>query len=205
MPAILAQQYGLALLQGEHRFRAINVLRILPAVVYAAVVVGLFLTGVDELFDFTAAWMGAIVLTGALTLSMAIRRLPASHESPPSLPGRRAMLRFGIRGWFGTTSPSEYYQLDQAVAGLFLLLSALGLYVAGVAFTNLPRFVAQSIGMVTYPSVAASADSERRSAMWRFFLDRVGSVRPDRPRARGLSIGWLLPFLFGDEFADAVP
>ncbi len=68
------------------------------------------------------------------------------------------MLSFGVRGMLGASSPIEYYRLDQAVVGLFLAPVALGIYTVALAFTNLPRFVSTSVGMVAYPHVAAEQD-----------------------------------------------
>ena len=51
------------------------------------------------------------------------------------------------------------------------LRSPLGLYVVAQAFTNLPRVVAMSIGMIAYPHVASQPDAAvARRAMWRYFL-----------------------------------
>ena len=47
----------------------------------------------------------------------------------------------------------ETFRLDQAVVGLFLTPAALGLYVVGLAFANLPRFIAQSVGYIAYPRI----------------------------------------------------
>src|SRR5579885_625558 len=45
LPAMLAHQYAMGVLQGQHRFRAFNLLRLLPTALYAASVAVLFLTG----------------------------------------------------------------------------------------------------------------------------------------------------------------
>ena len=48
VPAALAQDYGLAMLQGRGRFLAFNVLRQAPAVVYAAALVVLLVLDLDS-------------------------------------------------------------------------------------------------------------------------------------------------------------
>ena len=88
--------------------------------------------------------------------------------------------------------------------GLFISPVALGLYVAGLAFTSLPRFVAQSIGYVAFPHVAAHEDPKTaRRAMWRFVglaCALCGAI------VVGLeaTVGWLLPLFFGEQFSPAV-
>jgi O-antigen/teichoic acid export membrane protein len=203
VPALLAQLYGLAVLQGEQRFTALNALRIIPAIIYACGVGGLLVADAGNLAAITAIWIGSFSLAGSLTLFIALRRLPRPASQGQALDTRREMLRFGARAWFGTTSPSEFFQLDQAIAGIFLSAFSLGLYTTAVAFTNLPRFVAQSVGLVAYPNVAASPPERQRSATWRYggkALLLCGSI----VAALEASIGWLLPFLFGDDFEGAV-
>ena len=67
-------------------------------------------------------------------------------------------MSFGLRSLFGSSSPFETFRLDQLLVGLVLTPVALGYYVVALAFTNLTRFLGQSIGMVTYPRIAAATD-----------------------------------------------
>jgi O-antigen/teichoic acid export membrane protein len=113
--------------------------------------------------------------------------------------------RFGLKGFLGSVSPLETFRLDQAVVGLFLSPAALGLYVVGLAFTNLPRFVAQSIGAVAYPTIAHRADpASARRSMWRFFW-LTAALCGVTVLVLELAVGTLLPFFFGDAFRDAIP
>ena len=92
------------------------------------------------------------------------------------MPPVREMVAFGAKGLLGASSPIEYYRLDQAVVGLFLTPVALGIYAVALAFTNLPRFISTSVGMVAYPHVAAQSDPvEARRQLWRFFLLTVAA------------------------------
>ena len=203
VPFLLGQQYGLAILQGRQRFGAFNLLRTLPAAAYAALLVIALVNGIAGLVEITAIWMGTFGATAVVTLSVALRGLPKVQPRVP-LPHRREILRFAARAWLGTSSPSDQFQLDQAVAGLFISPTALGLYVAGIAFTNLPRFIGQSIGQIAYPNVTAAPADEQRRVMWRFFLIAV-TVSGTVVIALELSVASLLPFLFGEDFRDAIP
>ncbi len=202
-PASLAHQYGLGLLQGQQRFGPFNLLRLVPAGAYAIGILLLFIVGADSLIFAAVAYSVSVVVAGGATLTIALVGL--RHDEAAPSPSRREMVRFGLRGLLGSAAPSETFRLDQAVVGLFLSPAALGLYVVGLAFTNLPRFLGQSVGMVAYPRVASSADAvEARRATWRFVafsgvlvLLVVGILE--------ILAGWLLPFFFGEEFAPALP
>jgi O-antigen/teichoic acid export membrane protein len=202
VPFLLLQQYGLAILQGRQSFRAFNVLRVCPAAGYALAAVLLLATRNDSLVWFTGAWIVATGAAAFLTIVVSLRdvRSTRTEGGPPA----KDLLSVGWRSLLGTTSPVEYFQVDQVMVTVFLSTRALGLYVAANAFTNLVRFIGQSIGTVAYPSVAAVSAVLQRRRLWRFtafnlvisgFVVAVLEVFVDP----------LLPLLFGDDFEDAVP
>ena len=202
VPVTLAQSYGIAILQGQQRFAAFNVLRLFPAVVYSAVVVVVFVLGGD-LESVVVVWIASYFVGAAVTVLIALRgvSLGRARRGFGSL---LRMLRFGLKGLLGWTSPIETFRLDQAVVGLFLSPVALGLYVVGLAFANLPRFVAQSIGYVAYPRVASQKGHQARAEMWQFFwLAVVASTLV--VAVLELTVSELVPFFFTSRFTGAVP
>jgi O-antigen/teichoic acid export membrane protein len=203
VPASLAQQYGLAMLQGKQRFAAFNTLRLLPAAVYAGGVVGLFVIGADGILSVVLLWMAASLAVGVTTLATGLRVVWGANAAVRPA-GVSAMLRFGLRGLLGSVSPIESFQLDQMVLALFLAKEALGLYVVGLAFTNLPRIVSNSVGMVAYPNIARQTDPTAAwRSMWTFFwLTMALAVIVAVPL--WLAAGRLVPFFFGGDFRDAV-
>ena len=202
VPAILGQSYGTATLQGQQRFLAFNVLRTLPAVAYTVAVLAVFVVGGGNLQWVVAGWIAASLVSAAVTVWVAVRpvRLQSARRSPEAL---RSMLRFGVKGLLGWASPVETFRLDQAVVGLFLAPAALGLYVVGLAFANLPRFIAQSVGYIAYPRVAARRGEEAWRELWQFFWLASGAAALV-VLALELGVSWLVPAFFGDEFSGAV-
>lgn len=203
IPPRLVHLYGVRALQGRRRFLAFNVLRSLPTVGYAAGVLVLFVAGAATLVPITIAWTTSFFVSGALTCYISFRELAGSGDEPG--PGLGALVRFGLKGILGWSSPVQALRIDQAVIGLFLAPAALGLYVVAQAFTNLPRFVSESVGAVAYPNIAASADHRQaRRTLGRFVL--LGAVvAATLTGLLALFAGWLVPFFFGAEFAGAVP
>jgi O-antigen/teichoic acid export membrane protein len=98
----------------------------------------------------------------------------------------------------------ETFRLDQVVVGFFLSPAALGIYVASLAFTNLPRFIAQSLSMVAMPYVASRPDRHSaRRASWRFFgatLAGAGLITI----VLVVTADMIVPLVFGEDFHDAV-
>ena len=201
-PGILLLDTGCAILQGQRRFTPFNVLRILPSMAYVAGVVIVFFFENLDLVRAMTLWAGTTFIGGFLALVVAVRSLPR-QVGPDPAPSRREMMTFGLKGLLGTVSPVDVVRLDQAVVGLFLSATALGLYVVAQAFTQLPRVVAASVGMVAYPKLAAELDRQAaHRALWKFFFIGlflsalvVGSLE--------LIIGELVSLFFGEEFTGA--
>ena len=112
---------------------------------------------------------------------------------------------FGARGLLGSQSPLESFRPDQLIVGLALPAIDLGLYVAALAFTSLPRLVAQSVGMVVYPRVAAR---DSRSDQWRAVVRasmRTAFLVALITAPLMIFMSPLVLFFFGDDFEAAVP
>jgi O-antigen/teichoic acid export membrane protein len=75
VPASLAQLYGLAILQGQERFAAFNILRTLPSATYSAAVLVLFVAGSGNLERIAIAWIASSLAVGAVTVLIALRGL----------------------------------------------------------------------------------------------------------------------------------
>ncbi len=203
IPAVVIYVYGLAILQGQKQFRSFNLLRLVLPSVYSLGVFITFLFGDGSLLVVTSAWVFAALIQGAVTLVIVLRSLPPRVEAVESQ-SRWEMLRFGAKAFLGSVSPVETLRVDQAVVGLYLSPAALGLYVVGKAFTNLPRFLAGGVGAVAYPYVAGnqSRDQARRT-MWRFFwfMTVIAAVVAI---VLGGAADWLVNAFFGEEFSGAV-
>jgi O-antigen/teichoic acid export membrane protein/O-antigen ligase len=201
-PGILALSFGLAIIQGQRRFTAFNLLRILPSTAYVAGVVIVYVLNATSLVLFMALWAAVNLIGGVIALVFAVRGLPR-HAEEDAAPSRWQMLKFGLKSLLGSLSPVDVVRLDQAVVGLFLSPVALGLYVVAQAFTYLPRVVATSIGVVAYPQVAAELDRDAaRRSMWRFFF--VGlALSALVVGALELMAGELVSLFFGEDFTEA--
>jgi len=201
----LAADYALAGLQGLRRSRAFNILRSMPAVLYALGTLLLFMLHRGSLETVTVVWVLASTITAGAATTAWRSRVPKRHPAVGASPSRVELLRFGLTGLLGTASPLETLRLDQAVVGLFLSPTALGLYVVGAAFTNLPRFIGLSIGLVMYPHLAARSNTSGAiGAFWRFFvLGALASLVVSAVLA--VAVGYMIPLFFGSRFVGAVP
>jgi O-antigen/teichoic acid export membrane protein len=201
VPALLAQQYGLGLLQGHLRLRVFNALRLLPWALYAVGVAVLFAVGERAILPIIAVLLTAFLISGTTCLVCGLRF--SRGDGTPSV-DRRFLLSFGLRGLLSSFSAVDVFRPDQVVLALFLSPASLGLYVVGLAFTNLPYFVAKSVGLITFPWVASrSEQGDARRTMWSLLWLTTGIALV---LVAGLcaTAHWLVPFFFGGEFSEAV-
>jgi O-antigen/teichoic acid export membrane protein len=199
-PAVY-QRCGLGVLQGLRKFTTFNVFRVAPNGFFAIVAAAFLAAGITNFTLFAITWAVSRAIFAPATMRAARRGAHESETGVGEAPSRKAILTFGRKSMFGGSPPVETYRLDQSVVALFLTPTALGYYVAALAFTNLPRFIAQSFGLVANPLVAGRPSHEAaRRSMWRFFWLSVPFY------LSVVTILWLAtPFLtqlfFGSQFA----
>jgi O-antigen/teichoic acid export membrane protein len=201
VPGMLAHQYGLGLLQGQLRLRLFNGLRLLPWLLYALGVSALFALGEDAIVPVIGVLLAGYWTSGSIAVISGLR---FSRGGGAASVDRRFLVSFGLRGLLSSISAVDVLRPDQVVLALFLAPADLGLYVVGLAFTNLPYFIAKSVGLITFPWVAsAQHKADARRTMWSLFWVTTGIALV---LVAGLCAvaHWLVPFFFGGDFSDAV-
>lgn len=202
VPLHFSQQYGIAILQGMRRFTSYNLVRLIPVVGYSVLLGALLVASAGSLDSVVMAFVVANLVASVLAIVAARPYISGLENASPV--EAAPLFRFALRGFIGAKSPIETYRLDQVLVGVLLTPVALGLYVVALAFTNLPRFIAQSVGMIAYPRIAAETSmDEARSMMWRSFW-LVAGLSGIVVLGLEIVVGSLIPLFFGAEFAPAV-
>lgn len=199
----MTTQLILACVQGEHHFRALNLLRPLFVTISAVSLVLLWLlvrhAGAVVALGIQAAAFCTVCLIGGVFLALASR--PSRVNANVSM---RSLMRYGLASLAGGNSPLDTLQIDQAVVGLLLSRYALGLYAVGSAFDNLPGILVSGIGTIALPRIAGAPDAKGRgSIMTRTVLLALGLAAAATVFAEAI-VGWLLPAAFGGAFAGAI-
>lgn len=168
--ATVYERCGLGVLQGLRRFLSFNLLRNASNTLFSTVAAILWLSGEHAFLPYAISWSVCQAVVAPFALWFADRCAAAVETAAAPPLSRHLLLRFGRRGLFGGDPPVETYRIDQGAVAIFLAPAALGFYVAALAFTNLPRFIAQSFSLVATPTVAGQEDhGEAVRTMWRFF------------------------------------
>jgi hypothetical protein len=95
----LADVYGKAILQGQGRYTAFNILRNGAVAFYLVGVLGLLAAGETGVLQFAIAWVAASMLAGVLTASVALR-----HRPRPVSPEARVSAGSSFASGSGDTS-----------------------------------------------------------------------------------------------------
>lgn len=199
--ALMTTMYATSYFQGMQRFLAFNLFKTLPIPVYGAALIVLTVIGAGSLISFASSYTLIMVITALLAVFALRRWLPPSGGTVR----RRELLSYGAKGQVGAVSPIESFQIDFLVVGALSGPYWLGLYAAAMAFTNLPRFVSQAVGIVAFPRVAAAEGSDRAVGTALNAVALAGGFAVVVVALLELLVGWLIPFLFGQEFVPSVP
>lgn len=203
LPGMILYQYGIAILQGLRRLRLYNILRLVPGATYALALLLLLLVVPGDLELVTTIWALSLLLGGTLSFSLVLLLLP--RLTTTEAPSRRQLLSFGARGLIGASSAVDDLQVDQILVGFLLDARTLGLYVTGLALTNLPRFIAESVSLTLYPHVAQCPTVRDGLDTLNRYLRIALPIVLATVLALLALVGTLIPVLFGASFAPAVP
>lgn len=208
VPTTFMKEYGAAVIQGCGRSALANVLRVFPPVLWAVTITVLFVARIDDLRIVVAATILSETIS-SVTTALVARRVGRAQPATPARAGlgRTELLRFGRAGYIAYLSPLDTFRLDQLYVGLALSPLQLGYYAVGAAFTTIPRVVAHTMGLTAAPFVSfaqGSAEHSHRRAGVVFVLLAAG-VSAVSALAIGLGASFLIPAMFGDSFAPAIP
>jgi O-antigen/teichoic acid export membrane protein len=208
-PMFVLLLHGLAVVQGERRYRAIQLHRLVQPALYVVLLAALTIRGSASLTAVILGWALTMAIGGLFAWRQALgtwwpRRSDAEGAGMAPFTEAGAMMRFSLRSLFSAFGAVEHLQLDLLLTGIVLSARQFGLYTAGAAFANLPEFLGQSIGYIAYPEVTAAPAGARRRVIVRYVAIGVALIAPV-VGALVLVMPWLLPTLFGAGFGAGAP
>ena len=198
----LGLNLGIAVLLGMKSYPAFNLSRFIAPFLYAFSTAILLATGDATLTAVLAASLASFAAGAIIAWVLVLRQVRPARG--PADTDSREIAAFGLRGVIGSTSTITDVRADQLLVGALMDTRALGIYVTAIAFSNLPRFVAQSIGSVAFPRIAsAESEADRWAAAIR--SARIGILAiAVFTAALLLALPVLVPLLFGDDFSAAI-
>ena len=200
LPAGVAAQQLLGVLQGLQRLRRFNVARMVPAIVTTALVVVLALAGV-----LTAPW--AVLAYAAGLLAGLLVTLGPARTAGVARPPRawaREIVRYGLVVNLASIAYQSNRQLAVIVIAAAGTVSDAGRYAVALGYATPVAAIASAIALHALPEIAAARTGPDWIAIAgrRLRLALVATV----PAAAVMALlaPVLIPLVFGDAFAASV-
>ena len=197
---------------GLHLWRKVTTERFISALARVLALVPLAMTG--HLTPTAAVIVIAVgPLLGAVAYLNARSPDPASghkaagdtsngvRQAAQAVAGPRQILGFGVRVWVGAISGILLSRLDQVLMTPLASAYQLGLYAVAATIADIPLIINRAVRDVTFSADAAEATDAR--------LGTSARISSTASAALGIGTGvtmiWWLPWLFGADFAPAIP
>jgi O-antigen/teichoic acid export membrane protein len=181
-------------------WRLVAIERILTSSLRLMVLIPFWLTG--TLTPLVATLTVAVMpVAGAVVYLGRMRSLPPRATDVAAAARVTGLLGYGVRVWVGSLSGMLLSRIDQVLLTPLTGTYQLGLYVVAVSVSELPLIINQAVRDVTFVTDAADSVDDRLTSSARIstFLCAAAAL------FLGGSMLWWLPFLFGEDFRDALP
>jgi O-antigen/teichoic acid export membrane protein len=196
LPVSLLAGIPSSMLASTEEWRLFSIFRLTPVLIYAGGTVILYL--VDELTVATSAALSVVggFASAAVLIPFCWRHRPWTFRRSTSAAG----IRFGVSYWWGGLAITLNGRLDQLLMIKLVSASELGFYAVAATIAQVPGFVAAAVGPPLLSRISGGnrtlAQRAMRSTLAAALLVAVGF---------GVTLPWLLPTLFGADFARSLP
>ncbi len=191
-----------ALLQGQLRFGAFNLLRALQPVSYVVLIGAALVLGYATVGGFAVAAIGGTFVPLVLSVVMVARFGWVGWQAPRAI--LRAMMRYAATVHVSTVVTVIGQRLDQALIALMLPAADLGLYAVALSAGGLVGIVTAAIDQLAFPKVAAADPTVRAEVLGRYVRLSVALAFATVIVLIPL-VPWLLGLLFGPAFVPSAP
>ena len=185
--------------QGAAHFKRFNLTRLLLNPVYCIFLVILWIIGLEDIKWVAASLLLATLVTVVVRLSMTLKNVKLWGKLHSPIHAFHESARFGLAGM----ATSLYFQIDKALILWMLDPLNLGFYTVALSASTAIGSVTTSAGMVSFTIAAqenkgAGFDKIARAFRISAILWLLGGT------LLALSMGILLPLVYGSDFAPAV-
>jgi O-antigen/teichoic acid export membrane protein len=176
-PLALAIEYGIAALQATRRYDLVSICRPISTIASAPAALAAWALFPGDLLDAVGAITFGLALGCAVTAYLGVSSY-ASLLSGRATRGTSIskILSYGIRSYVASLYPIDAFRIDQLLLAAWTTPASLATYAVASSFTNFPRFLAQSVGYVALPLVAASQFAQRGRVQLRIVLAVAGPI-----------------------------
>ncbi|MFV0463762.1 MAG: lipopolysaccharide biosynthesis protein [Nostocoides sp.] len=200
IPLVLGEAAGWELLMGQRRFRMLNAMRVAQPLSYAVGLAALAVTG-----HVTPGMVLLIQVAsyGLCYLTIVVVLLSRGGLGPLRIRHARLGLGYGLRLQGVALGDMVSARLDVMVLPAFVAGTAVGFYAIAVNVASMLMTLFGTLWMIVFP-IAGSADPETAQEVIQRGLRLALLGSTSVAVALGIVAPWLLPTVYGAEFAGAV-
>lgn len=203
LPTYFLSLFTGGMFQGQLEMTTWNVLRVIVPLAYlAAILVAVLLVG-PSVGAFAAAYVAAQAAAGVLGVALLVRRGWAGLRPKRAI--MQGLVSYGVKVHVGDVLYSLRQRLDQALVSLWLPAADLGLYVVALTVANGPLILVLTLANVAFPKISQQETTDGKVVVFGRYLRFSLAVAIGVVVSLWLLVPWLLPLLFGQPFAPAVP
>jgi len=201
IPINLLAVIAMSLVNGQHRFKWYQGLRMLVIGAILASVLTLDLVGELTVQTGAAAYVFAYVLGAALGTFLVVRSVWGDLAVRKR--EARALLGFGLKSQLSQSMWSLNERVDQLVISIFFSAASLGLYVVAVTLTSLTTLIGFSFALVALPVIARLEVTSERQRVAKLIVSATLVCATVVSIPIFILEPTLIRLLFGEAFIDA--
>jgi O-antigen/teichoic acid export membrane protein len=190
-------------LRGRSDLAVWNAVRVMPNIAWLAVLVMAWLLAWAEPELMAGSYLMALALLFFPVIYVVTRRIRGPFWPDFGKAGR--MLRYGLPNVLSSVPQMLNLRLDQMLIAVALPAKVLGFYVIAVAYGSAVSPFLNALATVLFPRVAAEGDRDRQVTIFARGIRFGVLLSMVMALVFSLLTPWILPLLFGAEFASAVP
>ena len=188
-------------LRGVQHYRLWNVLRVVPALLWVAVVVGAAALQITDPVVMTTTYIVLFAVIGVVAFWTVWKWTVG--PSSPTASAFFSLMKFGLPAAFSTLPQVFSVRLDQMVVAALLPPRQLGLYAAAVAWTGGTAMMSTALAVIVSTQIAANASEDEK----RYLFNRGVNAAVWVITVPVVVLSAIAPFgvnvVFGREFAEA--
>ncbi|WP_350004368.1 oligosaccharide flippase family protein [Pseudarthrobacter sp. WHRI 8279] len=183
---------------GQGRWTLISVERFFSATIRLAAF--LVLVALDSLTVISASVAISASSFAGLAVYLLLLRKKTTHLRGSRVRRKTPLMSYGMRVWIGALTGILLSRLDQVLMIPLSNVYQIGLYAVAVSISEVTLVFNSAVRDVLFSAESGKTNSARltRASRVSTFLTFIGAV------AVGITSIWLVPLLFGRDFADAV-
>ena len=201
VPLDILSQMLLATEHGQMRWRRYNALRVVFYLVYASLVVVLWLGGRATVTAFAAVFLGSHLLVVLLRLALQWRVL---WSTDVRLGDAWRLLRSGLPFVWSTATNLMVLHLDKMLVVALLSTDAVGLYAAAVTFSFAHSAFGETLGITAFAQLASERDPAVQARLLAEAFRQAAVLAFGLGAVLAALMPMIVPPLFGEQFAEAI-